>query len=88
MKKILVITMTLFLVICTIISIYLVYDMESKNKNLEKKIINIKNTIEKEEKLEKDNKETLNSLEENESFKVDELSIWKKAEEKLENASR
>ena len=33
-----------------------------------------------------ENSNVLNSLEQTESFKVDELSIWKKAEEKLSNA--
>lgn len=86
MKKILVIIMTLFLFLSLIISSILVGNIRIKNKNLEKRINNIDVTIEKEKAIKDENSAVLNSLEQNENFKVDELSIWKKMEEKLSNA--
>ena len=78
--------MTLFLVLSMIISSILVNNIKIRNKNLEKSIININEAIEKEKGKKEENSNTLKSLEQTESFKVDELSIWKKAEEKLSNA--
>ena len=86
MKKILIIIMTLFLFLSLIISSILVGNIKIKNKNLEKSINNINVAIEKEKTIKKENSIVLNSLEQNENFKVDELSIWKKMEEKLSNA--
>ena len=86
MKKIFIVLATSFLIISFIISSFLVIKVNKKNKDLEKQIISINNSIKEEEKVLEENKKTLNSLEENESFKVDELSIWKKAEEKLQQA--
>lgn len=86
MKKILIIIMTLFLFLSLIISCILVGNIKIKNKNLEKRINNIDVTIEKEKTIKDENSVVLNSLEQNENFKVDELSIWKKMEEKLSNA--
>lgn len=86
MKKILIIIMTLFLFLSLIISSILVGNIKIKNKNLEKSINNINVAIEKEKTIKNENSVVLNSLEQNEKFKVDELSIWKKMEEKLSNA--
>ena len=53
---------------------------------LSKEIINLNESIIIEKELTKENAETKDSLEKDKTFELDELSIWKKAEEKLEKA--
>ena len=86
MKKILVIVFMSLLFICTILSFLLVRNMETKNNDMEEKIRNIRIINNKEELYNKENNELKDSLKQTESFKIDELSIWKKSEEKLSNA--
>ena len=86
MKKILVIVFTSLLFICTILSILLIRNIDIKNSDMEKKIKDIKEVINKEEISNKENNDLKESLKQTESFKLDELSIWKKMEEKLSNA--
>ena len=86
MKKILVIVFMSLLFICTILSFLLVRNMETKNNDMEEKIKNIRIINNKEELYNKENNELKDSLKQTESFKLDELSIWKKSEEKLSNA--
>ena len=86
MKKILVIVFMSLLFICTTLSFLLVKNMETKNNDMEEKIKNIRILNNKEELYNKENNELKDSLKQTESFKLDELSIWKKSEEKLSNA--
>ena len=86
MKKILVIVFMSLLFICTILSFLLVRNMETKKNEIEEKIKNIRIINNKEELYNKENNELKDSLKQTESFKLDELSIWKKSEEKLSNA--
>ena len=86
MKRVLVIVNTLLLFACMIVSFIFTRNIKLKNNNLSKEIINVNESIIIEKELTKENAETKDSLEKDKTFELDELSIWKKAEEKLEKA--
>ena len=86
MKKIVFIVISLFLIVVLAYSIINLNDVKNKNKSLKEDIINIKKEIDKEKENSTNNNETLDTLTDESTPKLEELEIWQKAVKKLETA--
>ena len=86
MKKVILTVIAIFLLLVMGYTTFRVEYLTNDNKELEDKIIKVKNDTDTENKDTSKYKEELDSLENESSDKVKEYNIWKKAVERLEKA--
>ncbi len=87
MKKVILITLSLFLILASVYSMCLLKIVNKKNKELQKNVTNIKKDIEYQKIYSGKQEEEITELKKHQSEKLEELSIWQKAEEKLKKAT-
>ena len=86
-KKIVFISIFIIFIATMIYSFFTVKFIKIDKENMQKEISTLKEGIEKNKKENIDYEEEVNKLKEESKSKLEELEIWKKAKEKLKQAS-